>query len=304
LSTAGSEKLRCDTNTSHQPPQIGWAPLSGSKCNLVTCPPAFSGAIMSVSVSAQVANRQAETPREEWDGRVHLAACYRIFDLLGWTEMIFNHITLRVPGPERHFLINPYGLWYREVTASNLVKIDLDGNLIGSTEWPINRAGFVIHSAIHAAREDAHCIMHTHTTAGMAIACQRDGLAPDNFYSALMHGQVAYHDFEGVTVREDEMPRLVRSLGDKSYLILRNHGLLVCGRTVPEAFLRMWTLERACQIQHAAQATGRPLIELPADVLERSSKMSRELNPGDPTDQKLFAALLRRIDEIDQSYRT
>jgi ribulose-5-phosphate 4-epimerase/fuculose-1-phosphate aldolase len=138
----------------------------------------------------------------------------------------------------------------------------------------------------------------------MAIACQRDGLAPDNFYSALMYGQVAYHDFEGVTVREDEMPRLVRSLGDKSYLVLRNHGLLVCGRTVSEAFLRMWTLERACQIQHAAQATGRPLIELPADVLERSSKMSRELNPGDPTDQKLFAALLRRIDAIDQSYRT
>ena len=225
---------------------------------------------MSGSAPIRIDSRPSETSREEWDSRVELAACYRIFDLLGWTEMIFNHITLRVPGPERHFLINPYGLWYREVTASNLVKVDLEGNLIGASEWPVNRAGFVIHSAIHAAREDAHCIMHTHTTAGMAIACQRDGLASDNFYSALIHGQVAYHDFEGVTVRDDEKPRLVRSLGDKSYMILRNHGLLVCGRTVPEALLRMWTIERACQVQCAAQATGRPLIELPDDVLERA----------------------------------
>ena len=166
---------------------------------------------MSVSTSTIIAGRQGGTSREEWDARVELAACYRIFEMLGWTEMIFNHITLRVPGPQRHFLINPYGLWYREVTASNLVKIDLDGNLICPSEWPINRAGFVIHSAIHAARDDAHCIMHTHTTARMAIACQRDGLAPDNFYSALMYGQVAYHAFEGVTVRDDEKARLVHS---------------------------------------------------------------------------------------------
>ena len=259
---------------------------------------------MSVSAPATAANRKAEMSREEWEARVQLAACYRIFDMLGWTEMIFNHITLRVPGPQRHFLINPYGLWYREVTASNLVKIDIEGNLIGPSEWSVNPAGFVIHSAIHAARDDAHCIMHTHTTAGSAIACQRDGLLSDNFYSALMHGHVAYHDFEGVTVRDDEKPRLVRSLGDKSYLILRNHGLLVCGRTVQEAFLRMWTIERACQIQQAAQATGRPLIELPADVLERTSNMPRQLEPGDPTDRRLFAALQRRVDTIDQSYRT
>lgn len=259
---------------------------------------------MSVSAPAIVTSRKPEMAREEWEARVQLAACYRIFDMLGWTEMIFNHITLRVPGPQRHFLINPYGLWYREVTASSLVKIDLDGNLVSPSEWPVNRAGFVIHSAIHAAREDAHCIMHTHTTAGLAVACQRDGLRPDNFYSALTHGHIAYHDFEGVTVRDDEKPRLVRSLGDKSYLILRNHGLLVCGRTVEEAFLRMWTIERACQIQQAAQATGQPLIALPPDVLERTSKMPRHLEPGDPTDRKLFGALLRRVDAIDQSYRT
>jgi ribulose-5-phosphate 4-epimerase/fuculose-1-phosphate aldolase len=259
---------------------------------------------MSVSAPAIVANRQAEMSREEWDARVQLAACYRIFDMLGWTEMIFNHITLRVPGPARHFLINPFGLWYREVTASNLVKIDIDGNLVGPSEWPVNRAGFIIHSAIHASREDAHCIMHTHTTAGMAIACQRDGLASDNFYSALLHGHVAYHDFEGITVYDDEKPRLVRSLGDKGYLILRNHGLLVCGRTVSEAFLKMWTIERACQIQQAAQASGRPLIELPDEVLQRTARMTRQLEPGEPTDRKLFAALLRRVDAIDPSYKT
>ena len=259
---------------------------------------------MSVSAPAIVAKRHAEMSREEWDARVQLAACYRIFDMLGWTEMIFNHITLRVPGPERHFLINPYGLWYREVTASNLVKIDLDGNLLSDSRWPINPAGLAPHAAIHRHLDQAHCVMHTHTTAGLAVACQRDGLLPDNFYSALTHSHVTYHDFEGVTVRDDEKPRLVRSLGDKSYLILRNHGLLVCGRTVQEAFLRMWTIERACQIQQAAQATGQPLIALPAEVLERTSRMPRQLEPGDPTDRKLFAALLRRVDEIDPSYKT
>jgi ribulose-5-phosphate 4-epimerase/fuculose-1-phosphate aldolase len=258
---------------------------------------------MSPTLSA-VAERNAEISSAEWEARVELAACYRIVDMLGWTEMIFNHITLRLPGPERHFLINPYGLWYREVTASNLVKIDIEGNVIGGSEWPVNRAGFVIHSAIHAARDDAHCIMHTHTTAGMAIACQREGLLPDNFYSALLHGHLAYHDFEGVTTRDDEKPRLVHSLGSKNHLILRNHGLLVCGRTVPEAFLRMWTIERACQIQQAAQATGQPLISLPEEVLARTSTMPRQLEAGDPTDRRLFAALLRRVDAIDQSYKS
>ena len=258
---------------------------------------------MAIGTSTTAVMRQGETSREERDARVQLAACYRIFDMLGWIQMIFNHITLRLPGPERHFLINPYGLWYREVTASNLVKIDIDGKVIGESDWPVNRAGFVIHSAIHAAREDAHCIMHTHTTAGTAIACQRDGLLPDNFYSTLLYGDVAYHDFEGVTTRDDEKLRLVRSLGQKNCLILRNHGLLACGRTVPEAFLRMWTLERACEIQQAAQSSGRPLIELSADVLERSANAPRQLEPGEPTDRKLFAALVRRIDAIDQSYR-
>jgi ribulose-5-phosphate 4-epimerase/fuculose-1-phosphate aldolase len=247
--------------------------------------------------------REHGMSRAERDARIQLAACYRIFDMLGWIEMIFSHITLRLPGPERHFLINPFGLWYREVTASNLVKIDLDGNPVGPSEWPVNRAGFVIHSAIHAARDDAHCIMHTHTTTGVAVSCQRDGLSPDNFYSHLIHHQVAYHDFEGETLRDDEKERLVRSLGDRSILILRNHGLLVCGRTIPEAFLLLWTLQRACDVQCVAQAGGRPLIQLSADVLARGAKNRRQQEPGEPTDRKLFAALLRRIDSIDPSYR-
>jgi ribulose-5-phosphate 4-epimerase/fuculose-1-phosphate aldolase len=145
--------------------------------------------------------------------------------------------------------------------------------------------------------------MHTHTTAGMAVACQREGLAGDNFYSALLHGRVAYHDFEGITINDDEQPRLVASLGRADILILRNHGLLVCGRTVPEALLRMWTLERACQIQCAAQATGRPLVPIPGDVLERAARITRQLEPGEPTDVKLFAALKRRVDAVDRGYR-
>ena len=259
---------------------------------------------MTAATLSLSAIRQEKMADAERAARVQLAACYRIFDMLGRTEMIFNHITLRLPGHARHFLINPYGLLYREVTAANLVKIDINGAVIGKSDWPVNRAGFVIHSAIHAAREDAHCIVHTHTTAGMAVACQCAGLRPDNFYAAALHGHVAYHDFEGTTVRDDEKPRLVRSLDDKNYLILRNHGLLVCGRTISKAFMRMWRIERACQIQQAAQATGQPLIALPDDVLLRMSTIPRELEPDDPSDCKLFAALQRRVDAIDPSYRT
>ena len=166
---------------------------------------------------------------EERDARLQLAACYRIFDHLGWTEMIFNHITLRVPGSERLFLINPFGLHYREVTASNLLLVDIGGNPVRESKWPVNRAGFVIHGAIHAAIDQAHCIMHTHTTTGMAVASLRDGLSYTNFYAAQLHGQVAYHDFEGVTVELDEQQRLVQDIGDKRAAILRNHGLLAWG---------------------------------------------------------------------------
>ena len=190
-----------------------------------------------------------------------------------------------------------------EVTASNLVKIDLDGTIVGDSDWPVNTAGFVIHSAIHAAREDAHCVMHTHTTAGMAVACQQDGLRTDNFYSAFLRGRVAYHDFEGVTVYPDEKTRLVASLGDADYAILRNHGLLTCGSTIPAAFINMWLLQRACEVQLAAHAAGVPVIPIGEQAVKASPGARENSDDTEPRGEREFAALVREIDRIDTSYR-
>jgi ribulose-5-phosphate 4-epimerase/fuculose-1-phosphate aldolase len=232
--------------------------------------------------------------------RVQLAAAYRIFDHLGWTEMIFNHITLRVPGEERLFLINPFGLHYREITASNLVLIDLAGNPVRETPWPVNRAGFMIHGAIHGALERAHCVMHTHTTTGMAVACLAEGLSATNFYAAQLQGRVAYHEFEGVTVDPAEGARLLASIGEQQAVILRNHGLLTWGATLPEAFLWLWTLQRACDVQVAAAAAG-PLRAVSRAAIERSV---RESGPGEPrTCEDVFAAMQRIVDAKDPSYR-
>ena len=237
----------------------------------------------------------------ERKARVELAACYRIFDMLGWVEMIFNHITVRVPGPEVRFLINPFGLQYREVTASNLLLIDIDGNPVRDSEWPVNRAGFVIHSAIHGALRDAHCVMHTHTTTGVAVSCLKEGLSPHNFYGAMLHGRVAYHEFEGISVDPAEKQRLVRDLGDKPVMILRNHGLLAWGPSVPEAFLMLWTLQRACDVQIAASRAGE-VNPIRPEVFEQTV---RESGPAEKrTCQDVFAALQRRLDSIDVSYRS
>src|SRR5438094_1884994 len=220
----------------------------------------------------------------ERKARVELAACYRIFDMLGWTEMIFNHITLRVPGsavegfPSARFLINPFGLHYREIAASSLVLIDLEGNTLRETKWPVNRAGFVIHSAIHGAIPQAHCVMHTHTTNGVAVSCLKDGLSSDNFYGAMLHGRVAYHELQGVTVDLAERDSLVRDLGDKHVMILRNHGLLSWGRNVAEAYLRLWTLQRACDVQVAAGQAGGAVNRLSPEIIER---MLGESGPGE-----------------------
>lgn len=240
---------------------------------------------------------------EEWQARVQLAACYRIFAHLGWTEMIYNHITLRVPGPERHFLINPFGLMYDEVTASNLVKIDLEGRVVGKSDWPVNPAGFVIHGAIHAHIEEAHCVMHTHTTAGLAVACSQGGLSMSNFYSAQLHDMVAYHDFEGITVHDDERPRLLASIGRRQAVILRNHGLLSWGRTLPQAFAILWTLNRACEIQLASTAMG-PVIEIPEEIQRKCTRDSLQFHPDYGAGEDVLAALIRRIDRIDPSYKT
>jgi ribulose-5-phosphate 4-epimerase/fuculose-1-phosphate aldolase len=231
---------------------------------------------------------------EEWSVRLELAACYRAFDWLGWSELIYNHITARVPGPERHYLINPYGLWYSEVTASNLVKVNLAGEAVDGSKYPVNRAGFVIHSAIHAAREDVRCIIHTHSTAGSAVACKKDGLRFDNFYSAALSGQVAYHDFEGVTTDTAEQPRLVASLADKPVLILRNHGLLVACPGIPEAFTTYWTLQRACEIQTATDAMAGENLPITRKVLDDTPARVAPFRSGPRPGGLAFDALLRR----------
>ncbi len=240
---------------------------------------------------------------EEWAARVELAACYRIFAHLGWGELIYNHISLRLPGPETHFLINPFGLTYREVTASNLVKIDLEGRIVGAWDWPVNLAGFTVHAAIHAAMPDAHCVMHTHTTAGLAVASLEEGLSPTNFYSAQLYGKVAYHPFEGITIHPEEGARLVANIGDKPAVILRNHGLLAWAPSVPQAFATLWLLNRACEIQMATLAMGpaRPITE---QALLASARDSMTLDPQYGAGRDVFDALTREIERLDPSYKS
>jgi ribulose-5-phosphate 4-epimerase/fuculose-1-phosphate aldolase len=243
---------------------------------------------------------------DEWQARLQLAACYRVFDLLGWTEMIYNHITVRLPqsvsGPAKQFLINPFGLHYSEVTASNLLKIDLQGNKLDDNPWPVNPAGFTVHSAIHEGIAEAHCVMHTHTTAGLAVACSQGGLAQNNFYSAQLHGLVAYHDFEGITIHAEEAPRLLKNMADKPAVILRNHGLLSWGTTLPMAFVRLWTLQRACEVQVAQAALG-PAIAVPESVARRTTEDSFQFDQRFGAGEDVFGALVRRVDRIDDSYR-
>jgi ribulose-5-phosphate 4-epimerase/fuculose-1-phosphate aldolase len=231
----------------------------------------------------------------EWQLRVQLAAAYRVADRLGWNELIYTHISARVPGPQHHFLINPYGLAFDEVTASNLVKIDVDGNKVSPSEHPVNKAGFVIHSAIHMARSDAACVWHMHTLAGMAVSAQEEGLLPAHMYSHNFWNRLSYHDFEGPSMRLDERSRLVKSLGGNDAIVLRNHGLLTVGRTIPEAFIRFWRLNRSCEIQLAAQAAQ---LRLPsAEVCEASYRMGEEfLTDQADLGQLEFDSIVRKLD--------
>jgi ribulose-5-phosphate 4-epimerase/fuculose-1-phosphate aldolase len=229
----------------------------------------------------------------EWLSRIELAACYRVFAHRGWAEEIFNHISVRVPGPEPHFLINPFGLHYSEVTAHNLVKIDLDGQAVDNTPYLVNRAGFVIHSAIHAARSDAHCVIHTHHSAGLAVACKKEGLSYDNFYAALLYGRLAYHDFEGVAVNLEERPRIVASLGGKTCLILRNHGLLVAEHDLAQAFYWMYVLLRACEIQVLSHSMTGATRALTQAACEMSANNIVTSDPEGLLYPKVFAAAVR-----------
>ena len=239
---------------------------------------------------------------QEWGARVKLAATYRIFDLLGWTELIYNHLSLRVPGKPGHFLINPFGLQYREVTASNLVELDARGNVVGPSDWPVNPAGITFHGAIHQHLPDAHCVMHVHTTATMAVCCLDSGLSFTNFYAAQLWGQVAYHPFEGITVHDDERSRILASAGDKPVLLMHNHGPVVIGRTLAHALSLMWLLNRACEVQLATAAMGpaRPITE---PVLQACVRDALPFSPAHGAGEDVFAALQRQVDALDPGYR-
>ncbi|SDI55404.1 Ribulose-5-phosphate 4-epimerase/Fuculose-1-phosphate aldolase [Pseudomonas delhiensis] len=247
---------------------------------------------------------------EEWKLREELAACYRLIAHFRMSDLIFTHISLRLPGPQHHFLINPYGLMFDEITASSLVKIDLDGNPVEPTRYKVNPAGFVIHSAIHAAREDARCVLHTHTRAACAVAAQAGGLLPLNQMSMEFYGRLGYHDYEGIALSFDEQQRLVRDLGDHLGMILRNHGLLTVGESVKQAFLRMYYLEKACDIQVAAQAGGELVIP-PDAVCRRTERQFNEpARPqaegelSDPDGYDLaWEALLRMLERTAPEYR-
>jgi ribulose-5-phosphate 4-epimerase/fuculose-1-phosphate aldolase len=242
---------------------------------------------------------------EEWAVRVDLAACYRLVARFGWEDLVFTHITARVPGTEDQFLINPYGVFFDEMTASSLVKIDQQGQKLQDSQFSVNPAGFVIHSAIHAARHDAKFVLHTHTLNGVAVSTQRAGLLPISQHSISVLASLGYHDFEGPALRDDEKPRLVADLGDKTSLILRNHGLLTVGETAAEAFVSMYYLEASCAIQVRAQSGGGELIPVPKEVLDDSyARMMKTERPGGGRGALVWPGLLRRLDRLDPSYRT
>ena len=247
-------------------------------------------------------HRNIECSDAEWQARQDLAATYRVFDLLGWSESIYNHISLKVPGEENAFLINPYGLLYDEVCASNLVKIDIDGNKLDGSPYPVNPAGFVQHAWFHRHLGWAHAICHTHTTATMAVCALEGGLRPVNFYACNFAGQVGYHDFEGVTVRPAEGERLLANLGDKRVLLLRNHGSVILGETLGEIFVTHWALQRACEIQLATLSMGKP-IEVPGEVVAVHQRDLSQVVPPGGIGAADLAAWKRRVDRIDRSWR-
>src|SRR3989442_5057490 len=249
-------------------------------------------------MEARTAAVRGVVSAEEWQARVDLAAAYRLTALYGWDDLIFTHISARVPGPEHQFLINPYGMMFDEITASSLVKIDLDGKKAMDSPYEINPAGFTIHSAVHAAREDALCVMHLHTRHGVAVSAQKQGLLPISQQSLFALASLAYHDYEGLALNEDEKPRLVDDLGDKRNLILRNHGLLTIGANAADAFLSMYLLERACEVQLMAQAGGGELVEIATPIQRGIEAQVKVVTRGLGADL-VWPGLLRKLDRRD-----
>jgi ribulose-5-phosphate 4-epimerase/fuculose-1-phosphate aldolase len=239
---------------------------------------------------------------EEWQARVDLAAMYRLTALYKWDDLIFTHISMRVPGPEHHFLINPYGFLFEEITASSLVKIDLHGNKVMDSPHPINPAGFVIHSAVHEAREDAMCVFHIHSLYGVAVSAQKKGLLPISQASLFPLSSLSYHDYEGVALNDDEKPRLVADLGTNNALMLRNHGLLTVGKSGADAFLMMYLLESACRVQILAQSGGGELVIVPTPILQGIKAQAAQAMRGGGGNLA-WPALIRKLDRIDQSYK-
>jgi ribulose-5-phosphate 4-epimerase/fuculose-1-phosphate aldolase len=252
-------------------------------------------------MTAPVRAVRATVSEVEWQQRVDLAACYRLVALYDMDDLIFTHISARVPGPEHHFLINPYGLTFDEMTASSMVKVDIAGSKVMDSEYEINPAGFTIHSAIHAAREDAQCVLHVHSINGIAVSAQREGVLPLSQHSMFVLSSLAYHDYEGVALDENEKPRLVRDLGDKHYLMLRNHGLLTVGRSIADAFLAMYLFETACKIQVRAQAGGGELGRIPEALIRRAPAQMKEVTRGAGA-TLAWPGLLRKLDRIDPGY--
>ena len=260
-------------------------------------------AVNSPAIQVVKSVREQVSP-EEWQTGVDLAACYRLTAIYGMTEMIANHISCRVPGSDNHFLINPYGMLYEEIDASSLIKIDLDGNIIlNGSDYGINAAGFVIHSAIHMARHDVECVAHTHTPAGMAVSAMECGLLP-LAQTSMRFLHIAYHDFEGIADDVAERERLVRDLGDHEAMILRNHGLLVVGRTIAATFSLLYRMERACEVQVMALSCNTKLAYPPQEVLEKTfDKLKPRPNLPNRNGELTWVALLRKLDRLDTSYR-
>ncbi|MCK2151178.1 MULTISPECIES: class II aldolase/adducin family protein [Marinobacter] len=249
-----------------------------------------------------VPSKKGEVSAEEWQLRVDLAAAYRLIALYGWDDLIFTHVSARIPGDEHHFLINPYGMMFEEITASSLVRVDQEGNKIDPDDFDINPAGFTIHSAIHAVREDATCVMHTHTTAGVAVSAQKDGLLPLSQQSLFPLSNLAYHDYEGVALREDEKARLQQDLGNNSFMILRNHGLLTTGSSIADAFLGMYILQRACEVQIQALSGNREMTPIPAGIVDTIREQAKQVTRG-MGGQLAWPGLLRKLDRIDTGFR-
>ena len=243
-----------------------------------------------------------QVSKEEWQTRVELAAVYRLVALYGWDDLVFTHISSKIPNTENEFLINPYGFLFEEITASSLVKINLDGEKLLESPHPINPAGFTIHGAIHEVRHDVQCVLHIHSLYGVAVSTQADGLLPISQQSIFPLSNLAYHDYEGVALNEAEKPRLVDDLGANNFLILRNHGLLTCGKSAADAFLSMYILESACRIQILAQNGGNELIQIPAPIIAGAKAQVEAVTKGMGADL-VFPALLRKLDRIDDSYK-